>query len=133
MLTIITNTEKLKVMKMGDISKNFSRSEFACKCNCGFATVDVELLEVLEITRVQFNKPIKINSGCRCKEYNKTINGTKESKHKIGQAADIVVKGIDLIDVYKFLDMFQPNKYGVKLYNTFVHIDVRETKWRSKG
>tara|TARA_R110002012_G_scaffold24590_1_gene82028 strand:+ start:4935 stop:5336 length:402 start_codon:yes stop_codon:yes gene_type:complete len=133
MLTIITNTEKLKVRKMGDISKNFSRSEFACKCNCGFATVDVKLLEVLEITRVQFNKPIKINSGCRCEEYNKVINGAKESKHKIGQAADIVVKDIDPIDVYKFLDMFQPNKYGVKLYNTFVHIDVRETKWRSKG
>ena len=116
---------------MGDISKNFSRSEFACKCNCGFATVDVKLLEVLEITRVHFNKPIKINSACRCSDRNLHEGGAEKSKHMLGIAADIVVKGIDPVDVYKFLDLFQPNKYGVKLYNTFVHIDVRETKWRS--
>ena len=129
--TIIT-TKDLRIKRMGNISKNFSRSEFKCSC-CDFATVDVKLLEVLEITRAHFNKPIKINSGCRCEEYNKFINGAKESKHKIGQAADIAIKGVDPIEVYKFLDTFQPNKYGVKLYNTFVHIDVRESKWRSKG
>ena len=118
---------------MGDISKNFSRSEFACKCKCDFATVDVKLLEVLEITRVHFNKPIKINSACRCLSHNTHIGGAEKSKHMQGIAADIVVKDTDLVEVYKFLDLFQPNKYGVKLYNTFVHIDVRQTKWRSRG
>lgn len=118
---------------MGDISKNFSRSEFACKCNCGFATVDVKLLEVLEITRVNFNKPIKINSACRCSDHNLFIGGANKSKHMQGIAADIVVKDTDPSEVYKFLDLFQPNRYGVKLYSNFVHIDVRETKWRSKS
>ena len=28
---------------MGDLTKNLSRSEFACECECGFDTVDMEL------------------------------------------------------------------------------------------
>ena len=117
---------------MGDISKNFSRSEFACKCGCGFSTVDVKLLEVLEITRAKYGA-VKINSACRCSEHNKKIGGAYGSKHKLGIAADIVVKGIDPTDVYKFLDMFQPNKYGVGKYDSFTHIDVRNNKARWKG
>ena len=38
---IITNIDNLRVRNMGDLSENFSRSEFECKCGCGFATVDV--------------------------------------------------------------------------------------------
>ena len=117
---------------MGNVSKNFSRSEFACKCGCGFSTVDVKLLEVLEITRAKYG-PVKIDSACRCDEHNENIGGSYGSKHKQGIAADIVVKGVDPEDIYKFLDMFQPMKYGVGKYNSFTHIDVREAKARWKG
>ena len=115
---------------MGDISKNFSRSEFTCKCLCGFETVDVELLRVLEIVRAYFNKPVKINSACRCKKHNAYIGGALESKHMMGMAADIVVKDTKPELVYNFLDRYQPNKYGLGNYKTFTHIDVRKDKWR---
>ncbi len=118
---------------MGDISKNFSRSEFACKCNCGFATVDVELLKVLETVRTHFNKPIKINSSCRCDSHNKSVGGSQGSKHKQGIAADIVVKGIKAYEVYLFLDGFMPNNYGIGTYKTFTHIDTRKLKSRWRG
>ena len=118
---------------MGDISKNFSRAEFKCRCNCGFATVDVSLINVLEVVRTKFNAPITINSACRCEEHNAHIGGSYGSKHKQGIAADIVVKGATTEEVYKFLDMFQPNKYGVGKYNSFTHIDVRDKKARWKG
>ena len=36
---------------MGTVSKNFSRSEFACKCGCGFDAVDVDLLAGLQALR----------------------------------------------------------------------------------
>jgi len=118
---------------MGDISKNFSRSEFACKCNCGFSTVDVELVKVLEIVRNHFNKPITINSACRCELHNISVGGSYGSRHKLGIAADIVVKGVKPYDVYLFLDGFAPNKYGIGHYNSFTHIDVRSKKARWKG
>ena len=70
---IVNNINRLRIRPMGDISENFSRSEFACRCGCGFATVDVELIKTLEVVRKQFNKPIKINSSCRCEEHNERI------------------------------------------------------------
>ena len=32
---------------MAQLSQYFKRSEFACKCGCGFNVVDTELLDVL--------------------------------------------------------------------------------------
>lgn len=119
---------------MGDISENFSRSEFACKCGCGFATVDVDLVATLEVVRKRFRgKPIQINSACRCEEHNEKIGGSYGSKHKQGIAADIVVKGVHPDDVYDFLDLFMPKSYGVGKYNSFTHIDVRTLKARWRG
>lgn len=118
---------------MGDVSNNFSRSEFACQCGCGFMTVDIELLKVLETVRSHFKKPVKINSACRCEDHNKDIGGSYGSKHKQGIAADIVVSRTSPDKVYDFLDLFMPNSYGVGKYNSFTHIDVRKTKARWHG
>ena len=114
------------------ISQNFHREEFACKCNCGFATVDVDLLELLELIRVRFDKPVTINSACRCDIHNTAVGGSYGSKHKQGIAADIVIKDTDSYDVYKFVDEHAPNKYGIGLYVGFTHVDVRQNKarWR---
>ena len=114
------------------ISEHFSREEFACKCGCGFATVDVDLLELLELIRVRFNKPVTINSACRCEIHNTAVGGSYGSKHKQGIAADIVVKDTDSYEVYKFVDSHAPDKYGIGLYTEFTHVDVRQNKarWR---
>ena len=130
--TIKTDIDKLRIRPMGDISKNFSRSEFKCPC-CEFAAVDVELVKVLELVRSHFKKPIKINSACRCESRNTYVNGSQGSKHKLGIAADIAISDVKPYDVYKFLDGHQPNKYGIGLYKTFTHIDVRKLKARWKG
>jgi uncharacterized protein YcbK (DUF882 family) len=118
---------------MGNLSENFSRSEFACKCGCGFSTVDVDLLATLEVVRKKFRQPVKINSACRCNDYNKKVGGAQSSKHKKGIAADITVKGIKPYDVYLFLDGYMPNSYGIGTYKTFTHIDVRIKKSRWRG
>ena len=71
------------------LSKHFSREEFECGCGCGFAAVDVELLDILEKVRSKFNAPVTITSACRCAEHNSAIGGSYGSKHKKGIAADI--------------------------------------------
>jgi uncharacterized protein YcbK (DUF882 family) len=111
---------------MGDISKHFSRHEFACKCGCGFATVDVELIEVLENLRETYQAPVKINSGCRCKKHNEAVGGEEDSKHMQGIAADIVVTGLSPAKVYQYLNLEHGGKYGVGEYAGWVHIDVRQ-------
>lgn len=118
---------------MGDISKYFSRKEFACKCGCGFATIDVELIEVLQTLRYKFNQPVTITSACRCDEHNKKVGGSYGSKHKQGIAADIVVEQVSASDVYRYLDSAYPDRFGLGKYDEFTHIDVRQNKARWKG
>ena len=118
---------------MGDVSHNFSREEFACSCGCGFDAVDVELLEVLEDVRDQFNTPIRINSGCRCESHNKAVGGSSNSQHIKGKAVDFIVIGANQTDVAVYLENIYPNKYGVGRYNGRTHIDVRNNKARWRG
>ena len=118
---------------MGDISRNFNRKEFACKCGCGFQTVDLELIQLLEVIRDHFKSPVTINSACRCELHNTAIGGSYGSKHKQGIAADIVVKGVDAFDVFDFMCDHQPNKYGFGRYKGFTHVDVRQKKARWEG
>lgn len=115
---------------MGDISKHFDRSEFACSCNCGFDTVDYELLNVLEDVRTHFNAQLKINSAARCLNHNRSIGSKDTSQHVQAKAADIAVKGIEPRGVQNYLIRKYQDKYGIGRYDTFSHIDVRSTKAR---
>lgn len=122
---------------MGDISAHFSRSEFACKCGCGFDTVDTELLTMLEVIRQKWNLPVSVESGCRCWDYHAHIYerdglGTppKNSQHLFGRAADIKVSGISPAEVQAYVIQLWPDKYGIGSYNSFTHVDSRGVKSR---
>jgi uncharacterized protein YcbK (DUF882 family) len=112
------------------LSEHFKRSEFACKCGCGFDTVDYELLVVLEDVREWANNIVHINSGCRCEQCNAYIGGSSGSQHMEPRAGDIVVRGRTPREVYEYLDERYPNKYGIGSYETFTHIDTRVNKAR---
>lgn len=118
---------------MGDLSQHFDRSEFACKCGCGKDAVDYALIVILEQVRAHFHAPIKVNSGNRCKAYNQQIGGSKKSQHTRSKAADIVINGVSPSTVYSWLDLNWPDSLGLGKYNTFTHVDVRDTKARWEG
>ena len=106
--------------------KGFKRYEFACKCGCGFDTVDVELLHVLETLKKELGGVVKINSGCRCSAHNKVVGGKDDSQHLCSKGADIVVSGLNPSVVFDYLVLRFPGQYGIGKYKTFTHIDVRE-------
>lgn len=105
------------------ISDHFLRTEFECRCGCGFNTVDVSLIQFLEKLRSYFKQPVTINSGCRCAGYNEKIKGAAQSQHLIGRAADITVKGVQSADVADYAESI--GVPGVGRYKTFTHIDSR--------
>jgi len=87
---------------MGDISKNFSysefeRSELAAKNgidnripnNTVRAAIRGLVLEVLQPLRDAQGVRVDINSGWRCEELNKLAGGVETSQHRKGEAADI--------------------------------------------
>ena len=114
---------------MGDISKHFNRSEFACKDKCGMDTVDAELLSMLEDVRHHFNQPVIITSANRCVHHNRIVGGGEFSQHLKSRAADIVVKNVHPEDVYNYLDMKYEN-IGLGKYTDFTHVDSRGKKAR---
>lgn len=111
------------------LTNNLSRSEFACKCGCGFDTVDHALAELLQVVRDHFRKPVRITSGCRCEEWNRQQGGKPRSQHLIGRAADFTVDGVTSSEVHAFLAMHM-DAGGLKNYGGWVHVDTRSGYWR---
>ena len=112
-----------------NLSRYFKRPEFACKCGCGFDTVDTVLLEALEAIRGHFEVPVVITSGCRCIAHNHAVGGTEKSQHLKGRAADIQVKGIEPERIANYAEDLG---MSVGRYSTFTHIDSRSgtpAKW----
>lgn len=113
------------------ISDHFGVWEFKCKDNSRVIVLDKALVELLEIIRLHYNKPLHINSGYRTVQYNATLkNSSPKSQHILGKAADIWLNGVSPKQLYSWLDSSYPNSLGVGIYDTFVHVDVREGKSR---
>ena len=117
---------------MGDISPNFSRHEFACKDGCNFAACDIELIDILENTRLHFGgKPLRITSGCRCAYHNGQVGGERRSYHLLGLAADFTIDDISPGKIYNYLEIRYHAQYGIGIYPDWVHFDIRKfySRW----
>lgn len=119
------------------LNEFFTRQEFACKCGkchlSQYPAVDFELLRLLTMIRRQFNKPVTITSGWRCAEHNNSVGGATASKHLYGIAADIKVTGAEPDEVAAWLEHRFPGCMGVGVYESWVHVDVRQHKARWNG
>lgn len=115
--------------EQGSISEHFKANEFQCKDGSKDLLIAPSLLETLESIRKHFNAPVHVNSGYRTPNWNKRIGGASNSFHCKGMAADIRVKGQSSAEVAKYADGIM-EKGGIIRYTNFVHIDVRETKYR---
>lgn len=113
------------------MSTHFRRSEFACKCGCGFGLnsddVSIDLIKRLEEIRAHFGKPVFITSACRCAKHNRSVGGASHSQHLLGTAADIIVRDVSPADVYNYVSSHYSNG-GTGKYRLFTHVDVRKDK-----
>ncbi len=123
---------------MGDLSKNFSKSEFDCNSGCEMPEDVFENVEVhaqnLQTIRDFLNESIKINSGYRCPSYNASVGGASKSQHLTGNASDLVAHNhtpSQLADIIEGLIRIGAiEEGGLGRYNTFTHYDRRGTKAR---
>ena len=112
-------------MTWSDI-KYFTPDEFKCKCGCGLLNIDMGLVKKLDRIRGVMRIPMTINSGSRCIPHNQKVGGLPDSSHLAGKAADV---DIDTSSYrYLFLQLAFAMFRRIKIYKTFVHVDVDETK-----
>jgi len=118
------------------VTQNFYKSEFECKCGCEMPRNVMEnifkLSDQLQILRDIYG-PIQVNSAYRCVSHNTSIGSKSTSQHVLGKAADIVMElkpseTADAIeeDINNNIVSFK----GLGRYNTFTHVDMRDTKAR---
>ena len=120
------------------LTSNFSKSEFECKCGCEMPDNVLDNVKKLALSlqtlRDKIKKPIKVNSSYRCLSHNRSIGSNDSSQHVLGKAADIVIKGqipeqtANLLEV--LIDNNEISQGGLGIYNTFTHYDIRGRKAR---
>lgn len=128
----------IKVYKRGDeqkVAKNFRAREFDCqgKGCCTTTLVDERLVEYLQKIRDHFGKPVYL-TAYRCKTHNaRTPNAAPNSYHVYGRAADFHINGVAPAEIAKYAESIGVK--GIGLYDSFVHIDTRESKsfWYGHG
>lgn len=121
----------IKTYKKGDsqkLSANFRAREFDCLGSgcCSTTPIDEKLVDYLQQIRTHFGKPVHI-TAYRCKIHNaKVANAAANSYHIYGRAADFHIDGVDTKEIAKYAESVGIK--GIGLYDTFVHIDTRESK-----
>lgn len=124
---------------MGTISKDFSYREFEASqtaerggiCNV-ITTAAVrdavkELVKtVLQPLRDRVGHQLRINSGYRCPELNRTVGGVATSQHVKGEAADIAAEDPrELAKIVRDTPEIWREVDQMILYPDFVHISHR--------
>lgn len=117
---------------MGSLTKNISRHEVACSCECGLDTMDFETILAVQDTCDFFalelgldRVTLIINSGCRCPAHNAAVGGSANSKHMRCRAIDFKILEVSPDAVYDYLVTRYPMHYGIGKYETFTHLDTR--------
>lgn len=138
---------------MGTITKDFSYREFErskvadakhiCNVITSFEVRDSILAlteNVLQPLRDAWGKPLKVNSGYRCKALNAAVGGVPASQHVKGEAADIAAG--DPVKLARLAVKLGLPFDQMILYPTFVHFSHKLTgdqrgqicyNWRYKG
>lgn len=136
---------------MGDISRNFDLSEWACPCGCGLSRIDLRLMPIAEIIRHhEGDKPMSPSSGCRCLKHNEKVQKIANSKYvpfssrskhmpftkdgTIDEENGLCTAGDFESDnpksLYDYLDSLFPNMYGLGVYSWGIHVDTDQNKRR---
>lgn len=119
------------------VTPHFSTAEFACRDGTPYPEEWIEerlrpLCETLEVVRdAAGGRAIRVTSGFRSLEYNRSIGSNDTSQHPQGRAADIQHPVLTagalhtlILKLYKAGKL--PRLGGLGFYPTFCHLDVRE-------
>ncbi len=107
--------------------RNFSRSEFECKCGCGQAEMSDMFMTLLQNLRTKCATPFVISSGYRCPDHNDAVSGSgRDGPHTTGKACDISTSGINAWVLLGHAMTAGVPGIGIKQHGDgrFIHLDI---------
>ena len=87
---------------------------------------------VLEPLRQIVQKPVIITSGYRSKKVNEAIGGSSTSQHMKGQAADFIVIGLTLDEVFTIVAGQLPFDQLIQEFGQWIHASYKEPLRKEK-
>lgn len=105
----------------------FKYGEFTCHCGCGYNTVDIRLVKILDDIRKHYGKPAIITSGVRCEKHNKEVGGVSNSWHIRRKAADFYINGVSSSELNRYCSILKEQgllRYCYAIDSGAVHIDI---------
>ena len=119
------------------LTKNFSLSEFECKCGCKMPEFVkkniIDLASNLQVLRDVVGR-LDLTNAYRCKEHNADVGGSVNSQHLLGKAGDVKSDTVGPADMAIVIEDLMKNETfeigGIGLYNTFTHVDIRGSRAR---
>ena len=126
---------------MGDLTPNFSRSEFMSHDGAAMPSeLDGNLLRLaqqLQALRDELGQPITIHSGYRSAAQNIEVGGEPHSRHLTAEAADFGVSNHTLSAAYcrvdRLISASLMRQGGLGIYTEHVHYDTRGSRVRGFG
>lgn len=91
------------------------------------------IVHCIQPVRNIINKPIIITSGYRCEKLNTLVKGKSNSQHKLGQAADFIIKDMkvdDIINIIKNSNIVFDQL--INEYGKWVHISYNKNNNRKQ-
>ena len=128
-----------------NLSEHFTDEEFSYSITAIRAGIDNTIPEVLrrravnlcklvlESVRGHFGLPVHIDSGYRSVALNAIVPGSSDtSQHTLCEAADITIKGIALLDIFKYIQDNLEFDQLILEYNSWVHVSYSSVRCRKE-
>src|SRR3990167_3806839 len=105
--------------------KNFNSHEFNCS-HTGKNNMRPEFMDMLQMIRSVYGKPMKITSGYRDFTHPVEREKDKPGEHTYGMAADIAVQGTDALELVSIAYGLGVRRIGLKQHGNgrFVHLGM---------
>lgn len=103
----------------------FDKSEFACRCGCGFPAEPKEkLIRVADKIRDELGGAATVSSGVRCKQHNANVGGVSNSRHLSGKAMDFCVANVSASRLLEEVKKHPEIRYAYAIDGRYVHMDI---------
>lgn len=127
--TIISDVEQLKMtIKTANFNPKYDR-KLICTCNhklCDKRSVRQTVLNMLQLTRIDYGLPMIITSGGRCQYHPSEVHRAKPADHQLRNGVDVKIDG--LLTAMKLVAYGSKNgfnAFGINLKSGFIHMGCR--------